>query len=92
MARIKPKERSAEEKLAIVLDYLRGTVAYELCRKHGISEGTLSKWKFRVLTAGASALTGKRMVTDPAQAENQQLKEALADAMVTIQILKKIQR
>ena len=92
MARIKSKERSPEEKLGIVLDYLGGTAAYELCRKYGISEGTLSKWKAKVLSAGASALTGKRMVADPSQAENQQLKEALADAMLTIQILKKIQR
>jgi transposase InsO family protein len=38
MARIKPKERSAEEKLGIVLELLKGTPAYEPCRKHKFIE------------------------------------------------------
>jgi DNA-directed RNA polymerase specialized sigma24 family protein len=52
MARIKAKERSPEEKLGIVLEFLRGTPASELCRKHGMSEGTLNKWQDRVLARG----------------------------------------
>ena len=64
------------------------TVAYELYWKHGISEGTLRNWKAKVSLAGAPAITGKRMVTDPVEAGNMQLKEALADAMLTIQIQK----
>jgi putative transposase len=92
MARIKAKERSPEEKLGIVLEFLRGTPASELCRKHGMSEGTLNKWRDRMLAAGTAALSGKRILENPLEAENQQLKEALADLTLRVQVLKKIQR
>lgn len=44
MAKIRPQMFSAEEKTAIVLSLLRGdATAAELCRRHGMSEGTLGK-------------------------------------------------
>jgi len=92
MTRIKPKERSGEEKLGIVLEYLSGKPASELCRKHNMSEGTLTKWRERVMTAGAAALSGRRVMENPVETENGQLKEALAEAMLRIQTLKKMQR
>jgi len=96
MARIKAKERSADEKAAIVMALLSGTSASELVRKHAISESALSKWRTRFIEGGRSALAVNRRTVSGAdsalEAENQQLKEALANAVVQNELLKKAYR
>ena len=93
MARIKAKERSTEEKAAIVLALLNGTRASELVRKHSVSESALSKWRTRFIEGGRAALAVSRRGVSGAgselEAENRQLKEALADAVVRNELLKK---
>lgn len=96
MARIRPKERSAEEKLGIVLNLLRGdATAAELCRRHGMSEGTLGKWRERFLSAGEAALASGRMKDSASrllEQENLALKEALAESVLRHELLKKTRR
>ena len=50
---------SAEEKIRIVLDGLRGEVSIaELCRREGIAEGLYYSWSKEFLEAGKRRLAG----------------------------------
>jgi transposase len=65
--RRKPRrQHSAEEKMRIVMEGLRGeeTIA-ELCRREGISQSLTYKWSKEFLEAGKSRLSGdvKRQAT-----------------------------
>ena len=53
------KQYSAEEKIRIVLDGLRGEVTIaELCRREGIAEGLYYSWSKEFLEAGKRRLAG----------------------------------
>ncbi len=53
------KQFSAEEKIRIVLDGLRGEVSIaELCRREGIAESLYCSWSKEFLEAGKSRLAG----------------------------------
>ena len=90
------KKFSAEDKIRIVLEGLRGEIAIsELCRKAGISAATYYKWSKDFLDAGKNGLTlqTKRNATSDEvlrlKAENEDLKKALADAMLDLMRYKK---
>ena len=94
--RITRRKFTAEEKIRIVLEGLRGeeTIA-ELCRREGISPNLYYNWSKEFLEAGKRRLQGntKRQatsteVTDLRQ-ENSQLKEMLAEMALRIRWLKK---
>ena len=87
---------SAEDKIRIVLEGLRGEIAIsELCRKEGISAATYYKWSKGFLDAGKNGLTlqTKRNATSDEvlrlKSENDDLKKALADAMLDLMRYKK---
>jgi transposase len=87
---------SAEDKIRIVLEGLRGELPItELCRKEGISAATYYKWSKDFLDAGKNGLTiqTKRNATGDEvlrlKAENEDLKKALADAMLDLMRYKK---
>lgn len=90
------RQYSAEEKIRIVLEGLRGeeTVA-ELCRREGISQSLYYKWSKELLEAGKSRLAGdtKRQATsedvDELRAENDQLKHWVAELALKNRVLKK---
>lgn len=53
------KQYSAEEKIRIVLDGLRGEYSIaELCRREGIAESLYYSWSKEFLEAGKRRLTG----------------------------------
>lgn len=87
---------SAEEKIRIVLEGLRGeeTIA-ELCRKEGIAQNLYYRWSKDFLEAGKKRLTGdvaREASSDEVKdlrAEARQLKEALAEITVENRLLKK---
>ena len=90
------KRFSAEDKIRIVLEGLRGELPIsELCRKEGISAATYYKWSKDFLDAGKNGLTlaTKRNATSNEvlrlKAENEDLKKALADAMLNLMRYKK---
>jgi len=90
------KKFSAEDKIRIVLEGLRGEIAIsELCRKEGISAATYYKWSKGFLDAGKNGLTlqTKRNATSDEvlrlKSENDDLKKALADAMLDLMRYKK---
>ena len=90
------KQHSAEEKIRIVLDGLRGeaTIA-ELCRREGIAESLYYSWSKEFLEAGKRRLAGDtaRQATSPEvkelRVEAAALKEAVADLTLENRLLKK---
>ncbi len=90
------KKYSAEEKIRIVVEGLRGemTVA-ELCRREGISQSLYYKWSKEFLEAGKQRLSGntKRQAdSDDVSAmkrENSQLKQLVAELALKNRVLKK---
>jgi len=90
------RQYSAEEKIRIVLEGLRGEVSIaELCRKEGIAQSMYYGWSKEFLEAGKRRLAGdtaREATSDEVKTlrtEARQLKEALAEAMLENRLLKK---
>jgi|TARA_B100000315_G_scaffold243073_1_gene266051 transposase len=90
------RQYSAEEKIRIVLDGLRGEDSIAaLCRREGIAEGLYYSWSKEFLEAGKKRLAGDtaRQATGnevkALRAEARNLKEALAEQMLENRLLKK---
>ena len=90
------KRYSAEEKIRIVLEGLRGEESIAaLCRKEGIASNLYYKWSKEFLEAGKRRLMGdtKRQATSgevlTLRKENGQLKELVADLSLKNVVLKK---
>ncbi len=90
------RKYSAEEKIRIVLEGIRGdqTIA-ELCRREGISEALYYRWSKDFLEAGKSRLVGdtKRAANSKQvkslRQENEQLKQLVAELALKNKVLKK---
>ena len=90
------KQYSAEEKIRIVLDGLRGELSIaELCRREGIAEGLYYSWSKEFLEAGKRRLAGDTAraatsseVTD-LRREARTLKEVVAEQALELRLLKK---
>ena len=90
------RHRSAEEKIRIVLDGLRGEYSVaELCRREGIAESLYYSWSKEFLEAGK-----KRLAGDTARAatsnevkdlrhESRELKAVVAEQALELRLLKK---
>lgn len=90
------KKYSAEEKIRIVLEGLRGDESIaELCRREGIASNLYYSWSKEFLEAGKRRLLGdtKRQATSGEvlylRKENGQLKELVANLSLKNQVLKK---
>ena len=82
---------SAEEKIRIVLEGLRGEISIsQLCRREGIAASIYYKWSKAFLEAGRNGLT-KDTLRDAnsdevkrLKLENEDLKKALAESMLDV--------
>lgn len=90
------KKYSAEEKIRIVLEGLRGEVSIaELCRREGVNQNLYYKWSKDFLEAGKARLQGdtQRQATsgevDNIRRENEQLKQLVAELALRNRLLKK---
>jgi transposase len=90
------KKYSAEEKVRIVLEGLRGEEKIvELCRREGIHQNMYYKWSKEFLEAGKQRLVGDtRREADSQEVEairneNEQLKAVVAELMLKNRTLKK---
>ena len=87
---------SADEKIRIVLEGLRGEISVtELCRREGISPTLYYRWSKAFLDAGKNGLlrdTSRSATTDEVRVlkqENDALKKAVAESVLEVQRLKK---
>lgn len=87
---------SAEEKIQIVLECLRGEESVSsICRKYGIHENNYYNWSKEFMEAGKKRLQGdtERQATggevSSLKKENTQLKEMVADLLMQNTALKK---
>ena len=90
------KKYSAEQKIKIVLEGLRGEITVsELCRREGLSNVTYYKWSKDFLDAGKNGLTleTKRNATSEEvkslKYENSDLRRAVSDGVLENIRLKK---
>jgi transposase len=90
------RQYSAEEKIRIVLEGLRGEDSIaELCRKEGINQNLYYRWSKEFLEAGKKRLAGdaaREATSDEVKSlrsESLQLKEMLAEVMIENRLLKK---
>ena len=90
------KKYSAEEKVRIVLEGVRGAVTIaELCRREGIHPNMYYKWSKDFLEAGKQRLVGDThreadsQEVNEMRAENEQLKAVVAELTLRNRMLKK---
>ena len=90
------KQYSAEEKIRIVLEGLRGEESIAgLCRREGIAESPYYAWSKEFLEAGKRRLAGataRAATTDEVKALRQEarsLKEVVAEQALELRLLKK---
>ena len=90
------KQYSAEEKIRIVLEGLRGEDSIaELCRRERIAESLYYKWSKEFLEAGKKRLTGdtsRAATTDEVRdirREARELQEVVAEQALELRLLKK---
>ncbi len=75
---------SEEQIIAILKEHEAGIPVAELCRKHGVSDASIYKWKARFGGMEVSEAKRLRSLED----ENSRLKRMLADAMLDNAALK----
>ena len=87
---------SAEDKIRVVLDGLRGEDSIaELCRREGINQNLYYRWSKEFLEAGKKRLAGdtaREATSDEVRGlrtETRQLKEILAETLLENRLLKK---
>ena len=90
------KKYSAEEKVRIVLEGLRGEEKIaELCRREGIHQNMYYKWSKEFLAAGKQRLVGDTrrdadsQEVEEMRSENEQLKAVVAELTLKNRVLKK---
>jgi transposase len=94
--RVTRKQYSAEEKIRIVLDGLKGEDSIaELCRREGIAQSLYYSWSKEFLEAGKKRLAGDtaRAATSTEvkdlRRESRDLKEVVAEQALELRLLKK---
>ncbi len=80
------KRHTEEQIIGILKESEAGMKTAELCRKHGISEGTYYKWKSKF--GGMEVSDAKRLRT--LEDENRRLKQLVADQALDAIVLKEL--
>jgi transposase-like protein len=87
------KKWKPEEKLAIVMDGLKGRPVKDICREYGLSETQYYKWRDEALTLLKEGFQDKRRKTyrdNSLEAERNRLLKIIGEQQVIIDIQKKI--
>ncbi len=83
---MKRKRFTEEQIIGVLKEVEAGIPANELLRKHGISQGTLYRWKSKF--GGMDVNEAKRLKV--LEEENRKLKTMVADLMLDIKVLKDV--
>jgi putative transposase len=81
---MKRKRFSEEQIIGILKEHEAGIAVADLCRKHGVSDASIYKWKARY--GGLDVSEAKRL--KQLEDENSKLKKLLAEAMLDNAMLK----
>jgi putative transposase len=81
---MKRKRFSEEQIIGILKEHEAGVSVAELCRKHGVSDASIYKWKAKFVGMDVSEAKRLKSLED----ENSKLKRLLADAMLDNAALK----
>ena len=82
-----PRKRYTEEQIIAVLKEAdTGLKPAELCRKHGISDGTFYAWKNKYSGMQVSDIRQMKTLAE----ENRRLKQIVADQALDLQALKAV--
>ena len=84
---MKKARRTEEQIIGILAEHDAGAKCADLCRKHGMSEGTFYAWKAKY--SGMTVSEAKRLKA--LEDENAKLKRLLADTMLDNVVLKDLQ-
>jgi transposase-like protein len=90
---MKLRKWSSEEKMAIVLEGLRGQKSVaEICREHQTSQALYYRWRDRFLEAGQKGLSneGGEDETKVLQAQIEKLEKIIGRQTIAIEALKKL--
>lgn len=77
---------SEEQIMGILKEHQAGLGAKDLCRKHGVSDATLYKWRSKY--GGMEVSDAKKLKA--LEAENAKLKRLLAEQMMDVSTLKEM--
>lgn len=81
---------TVDEKLAIVLEGLKGTRSVaDICREHQISQTLYYRWRDKFLEGGKKALVGGVGDDKAYEAEIERLQRIIGKQTIQIEILKK---
>ena len=83
---MKRKRFSEEQILAILKELEAGAIGREVCRRHGISEQTLYRWKAKF--GGMSVSDAKRL--KQLESENAKLKKLVAELTLDKEALREL--
>ena len=86
------KMRTAEEKLAIILEGIKGEISVsELCRKYGLSQSVYYKWRDKFFEGGKKALvsSSENGSNKSDKAKIEELEKVIGRQTVVIEVLKK---
>lgn len=81
---MKRKRFTEEQIVGILKEHEAGVPVTEICRKHGVSDASIYKWKAKY--GGLEVSDARRLKT--LEEENSKLKKLLAEAMLDITMLK----
>ena len=91
----KQKKWSSEEKIAVVLEGLKGRSPSEITKEYGMSEAQYYKWRETALNSMQVAFQDKRtkdFKTKSFDAERDRLLRTIGEQKVIIDLQKKLQR
>jgi putative transposase len=80
------KRHTEEQIIAVLKDAQAGVSVQDLCRKHGISDATLYKWRAKCAGLEVSDVKKLRQLEE----ENRRLKHVVAEQALDLQALKAI--
>lgn len=88
------KRWSSDEKLAIVLEGLKGTKVKDICAKYGVAETQYYRWRDEAMEAMKAGLADKRRKENrnPQQAEKERLLKIIGEQTAALDLQKKLSK
>lgn len=88
------KRWSSDEKLAIVLEGLKGAKVKDICAKYGVAETQYYRWRDEAMEAMKAGLADKRRKENrnPQQAEKERLLKIIGEQTAALDLQKKLSK